>query len=92
MPALFDVLTFQMLASVIFPGFTINRWVAFVTFVINATHLESQVWLSLKVVRHGILEAHTRQARRSVGCCNDLGSPGRRLYFEVRSTSRLAAS
>lgn len=41
-PASFDVLTFQMLASVVFPGFTINRWVAFVEYMLQASDLESQ--------------------------------------------------
>jgi len=34
-PALVDVLSFQLLASVIIPGFTINRWVAFCELVIE---------------------------------------------------------
>ncbi|CAM9825517.1 unnamed protein product [Ectocarpus fasciculatus] len=42
LPASFDVLTFQMLASVVFPGFTINRWVAFVEYLLQASDLESQ--------------------------------------------------
>ncbi|CAM9585453.1 unnamed protein product [Pylaiella littoralis] len=42
LPASFDVLTFQMLASVVFPGFTINRWVAFVEYIVQASDLESQ--------------------------------------------------
>lgn len=42
-PASFDVLTFQMLASVVFPGFTINRWVAFVEYMLDASNLEAQV-------------------------------------------------
>mmetsp|Transcript_20408 Transcript_20408/g.30183 ORF Transcript_20408/g.30183 Transcript_20408/m.30183 type:complete len:148 (+) Transcript_20408:49-492(+) len=32
-PATLDVLMFQMLASIVFPGFTINRWVTFVSFM-----------------------------------------------------------
>ncbi|CAM9794000.1 unnamed protein product [Chrysoparadoxa australica] len=40
LPATFDVLTFQMLASVIFPGFTINRWVAFVGYMEETLHLQ----------------------------------------------------
>ncbi|CAM9999083.1 unnamed protein product [Laminaria digitata] len=31
-----------MLASVVFPGFTINRWVAFVEYLLGASDLESQ--------------------------------------------------
>ena len=42
-PATLDVLTFQLLASVALPGFTINRWVAFVTYVINTIHLQDSV-------------------------------------------------
>ncbi|CAM9215108.1 unnamed protein product [Discosporangium mesarthrocarpum] len=43
LPASFDVLTFQMLASVVFPGFTINRWVAFIAFMINYLDLNTQI-------------------------------------------------
>ncbi|CAM9622459.1 unnamed protein product [Ascophyllum nodosum] len=43
LPASFDVLTFQMLASVVFPGFTINRWVAVVDHLVSAYDLEAQV-------------------------------------------------
>lgn len=32
-----------MLASVIFPGFTINRWVTFVTYLEQTLHLKGQV-------------------------------------------------
>lgn len=42
LPASFDVLTFQMLASVVFPGFTINRWVAFVTYCLDTFNVEAQ--------------------------------------------------
>ncbi|KAG5188923.1 mitochondrial 18 KDa protein-domain-containing protein [Tribonema minus] len=39
-PATLDVLLFQMLASVIFPGFTINRWVTFVGFLESSLNLQ----------------------------------------------------
>ncbi|CAM9389045.1 unnamed protein product, partial [Phaeothamnion confervicola] len=42
-PACFDVLLFQMLASVIFPGFTINRWVTFVGYMEQTLHLQDSV-------------------------------------------------
>lgn len=48
LPASFDVLTFQLLASVVFPGFTINRWVTFVEYMVQTSDLESQVRLAYR--------------------------------------------
>ena len=31
------------MASVVFPGFTINRWVAFVEYMVQAANLKTQV-------------------------------------------------
>ena len=43
LPATVDVLLFQMLASVVFPGFTINRWVTLVAYLESTLNLQDSL-------------------------------------------------